>query len=40
MLICVGGRGYYRNGTKAPVEMVPGTVINIPAESSIGMGRT
>ncbi|SKA71126.1 Uncharacterized conserved protein YurZ, alkylhydroperoxidase/carboxymuconolactone decarboxylase family [Eubacterium uniforme] len=32
MLICVGGRGYYQEWGKAPVEMTPGTVINIPAE--------
>ena len=32
LLICVGGRGYYQEWGKAPVEMVPGTVINIPAE--------
>ena len=32
MLICVGGRGYYQEWGKEPVEMVPGTVINIPAE--------
>lgn len=32
MLICVGGRGYYHEWGKEPVEMVPGTVINIPAE--------
>jgi 4-carboxymuconolactone decarboxylase len=31
MLICVGGRGYYQEWDKAPVEMMPGTVINIPA---------
>ena len=31
MLICVGGRGYYQEWGKEPVEMVPGTVINIPA---------
>jgi 4-carboxymuconolactone decarboxylase len=31
MLICVGGRGYYQEWGKAPVEMMPGTVINIPA---------
>ena len=31
MLICVGGRGYYQEWDKAPVEMTPGTVINIPA---------
>ncbi len=32
MLICVGGRGYYQEWGKAPVEMSEGTVINIPAE--------
>ena len=31
MLICVGGRGWYQEWGKAPVEMTPGTVINIPA---------
>ena len=31
MLICVGGRGYYQEWGKEPVEMLPGTVINIPA---------
>lgn len=31
MLICVGGRGFYQEWGKAPVEMTPGTVINIPA---------
>lgn len=32
MLICVGGRGFYQEYGKEPVEMVPGTVVNIPAE--------
>lgn len=32
MLICVGGRGYYREWNKDAVEMLPGSVINIPAE--------
>lgn len=32
MLICIGGRGYYQEFGKEPVEMSPGTVINIPAE--------
>ena len=32
MLICVGGRGYYQEWGKEPVEMTPGTIINIPAE--------
>ena len=31
MLICVGGRGYYQEWGKEPVELKPGTVINIPA---------
>ena len=31
MLICVGGRGYYQEWGKAAVELVPGTVVNIPA---------
>ena len=32
MLIGVGGRGYYQEWGKPPVEIVPGTVIHIPAE--------
>ena len=32
LLICVGGRGYYQEWGKEPVEMTEGTVINIPAE--------
>lgn len=31
MLICVGGRGCYREWGAEPVEMTPGTVVNIPA---------
>ena len=31
MLICTGGRGYYQEWGKEAVEMIPGTVINIPA---------
>ena len=31
MLICVGGRGFYQEWGRAPVEMTPGTVVNIPA---------
>lgn len=31
MLICVGGRGFYQEWGKEPVEMLPGTVVNIPA---------
>ncbi len=32
MLICVGGRGYYQEWGKEPVEMTPGSVINIPVD--------
>ena len=32
MLICVGGRGFYQEEGKNPVEMTPGSVINIPSE--------
>ena len=31
MLICVGGRGFYQEWGKEPIEMMPGTVVNIPA---------
>lgn len=31
MLIAVGGRGYYQEWSKEPIEMKPGDVINIPA---------
>lgn len=31
MLIAIGGRGYYQEWGKEPVEMLPGDVINIPA---------
>ncbi len=31
MLIAIGGRGYYQEWGKEPVEMKPGDVINIPA---------
>ena len=31
MLICVGGRGWYQEEGKEPEELLPGTVINIPA---------
>ncbi len=30
-LICVGGRGWYQEWGKDPVEMTPGTIIEIPA---------
>ena len=30
MLICVGGRGFYQEWDKEPVEMTPGKFINIP----------
>ena len=31
MLICVGGRGFYQEWGEEPVEMTPGTVVDIPA---------
>lgn len=31
MLICVGGRGFYCEWGKEPIEMTPGTAVNIPA---------
>lgn len=31
LLICVGGRGWYQEWGKAPVEMTPGTAVSIPA---------
>ena len=31
MLVCVGGRGYYQAWSEEPVEMTPGSVVNIPA---------
>ncbi|MGT2950331.1 gamma-carboxymuconolactone decarboxylase [Streptococcus cuniculi] len=31
ILVCVGGKGCYQEWGKEPVEMMPGTVINIPA---------
>ena len=30
MLICVGGRGYYQEWGKEPIELTPGTAVNIP----------
>ena len=32
MLICIGGSGWYQEEGKEAVELVPGKVINIPAE--------
>ena len=31
ILICVGGRGYYQEWGKDPIEMTPGKCVNIPA---------
>ena len=31
ILVCVAGRGYYRAWGEEPVEMLPGSVVNIPA---------
>ena len=30
ILVCVAGRGWYREWGKAPIEMHPGDVVNIP----------
>ncbi len=30
MLICVGGRGWYQEEGKIAVELLPGSVVNIP----------
>lgn len=32
ILLCTAGRGYYQEWGKAPVELHPGDVINIPPE--------
>ena len=32
MLICIGGRGWYREYGKEPRELNPGGIVNIPAE--------
>ncbi|MBP5166125.1 MAG: carboxymuconolactone decarboxylase family protein [Oscillospiraceae bacterium] len=31
ILLCVGGRGWYQEWGRRPVEMTPGTAVNIPA---------
>lgn len=31
MLICIGGRGYYQEWEKEAVELLPGSIVNIPA---------
>ncbi len=31
MLLCIGGRGWYQEEGKEAVELVPGKVVNIPA---------
>lgn len=31
ILICVAGRGYYQEWGKKAIEMLPGDVVNIPA---------
>jgi len=31
LLICIGGEGYYQEWGKDPIHMVPGTVVEIPA---------
>ncbi len=36
ILVCVAGRGYYQEWGKAPQELHPGDVLNIPPASSTG----
>mgnify|MGYP002853581847 FL=1 len=31
MLICVGGRGWYQEEGKSAVELLPGSIVNIPS---------
>ncbi len=39
MLLCIGGRGWYQEEGKEAMELVPGTVVNIPANiKNTGMG--
>lgn len=33
MLVCVGGRGWYQEWGKSAVQMTPGTVVHIPANT-------
>lgn len=40
MIICVGGRGWYQEEGKEAVPLLPGTVINIPAEVKHWHGAT
>ena len=40
LLICVGGRGWYQAWGEQPVEMTPGTVVNIPPEVKHWHGGT
>ena len=38
ILIAVGGRGYYQEWGKEPVELNPGDVVYVAPETSTGMG--
>ena len=40
MLICIGGRGYYQEWGKEPVELTPGKIVNIPANIKHWHGAT
>ena len=31
LLICIGGEGYYQEEGRAPIKMIPGTIVEIPA---------
>ena len=40
ILVCVAGRGYYQEWGKAPLELHPGDVVNIPPEVKHWHGAT
>ena len=39
-MICVAGRGYYQEWGKKSIEMLPGDVVNIPANVKHWHGAT
>lgn len=40
LLICIGGEGYYQEEGKAPIKMIPGTIVEIPANVKHFHGAT
>jgi len=40
MLICIGGKGWYQEYNQEPILLVPGKVINIPANVKHWHGAT